>query len=746
MSPFLIYQIFWFEPVSYPKSGYLATQMRVAKVIPSWKDVNVFDDGNAKIGASPTDRMAPARLRGAGCFVADVALRDPLHLSFARATTASGRIGAPDLSAARSVPDVHAVHSGADVAGLGVLTVNEVIPLNHVPAFPLLVQGQIGGLGQPVAAILGESPMAALDGAEAVLWDVEDAADAGIAGRTPLAEKTWRTGDPEAAFHAAAHVVEVTVQHPRLFPSPMETRGIAVEYSDAGLTIWLSTQTPHRARSEIAQILGVDAARLRVIAPDVGGAFGMKGSVYPEEVFAVWAAMTHRRSVRWIASRSEDMVSATQGRGLRSHGRLALARDGRFTALEAWIEAPLGAWLPNSALIPAWNAARILPGPYDIECVAIETRAIPGAQGPVGIYRGAGRPEAACLMERLVERAAFELQRCAVDLRVQNVHASGALPTRTVTGNILDSGDYPQTLLRASEATDYPGLRRMQRDARQKGRLFGVGSALYLEPSGEGFESARVTMTTDGNITVASGSSSQGHGRETAYAQIVAELFDLPPDRIEVIHGDTETCPAGIGAVASRGTSIGGSAVFTAAERVRARHLRGDALPISEEVRYENEGQAWGHGLYVVVVEIDRDTGVPQILRAACMDDAGRLVNPAFVDGQIRGGFAQGLGEALMEQVVHDGDGQLLSGSLMDYALPRASDIPPMEVHTEETPTPMNALGVKGVGEAGTIGAPAAILNAVMDALAPIGVTRLDMPLTPCKIWSAIRSAEDTHK
>lgn len=715
--------------------------MRVAKSESAWKSVNVFEDCNAKIGNSPTDRKAPARLRGLGCFVADVALHDPLHLSFARATTGSGRLEKIDISAARLRAGVHAVHTGADVAGLGGLSVNEVIPLNRVPAFPLLAQGRIGCLGQPIAAVLAESPPAALDGAEAVVWDVKD--DADQPDTSPLAQKNWRTGDPEAAFLAASHVVEVTVQHPRLFPSPMETRGIAVEYSDAGLTVWLSTQTPHRARSEIAQILGLDAARLRVIAPDVGGAFGMKGSVYPEEVFAVWAALTHKRSVRWIASRGEDMISATQGRGLCSRGRLAMTWDGRFTALEAWIEAPIGAWLPNSALVPAWNGARILPGPYDIESVAIETRAVPVAQGLMGIYRGAGRPEAACLMERLVERAAIQLKRCAIDLRVQNVFASGALPARTVTGNVLDSGDYPQTLLRGSDATDYPGLRRMQRYARQKGRLFGVGSALYLEPSGEGFESARVTLNEDGSLHVASGSSSQGHGRETAYAQIVSDLFDLPPDRIEVIQGDTETCPAGIGAVASRGTPIGGSAVFTAAERVRARSLRGDTLPITEEVRYENGGQAWGHGFYVVVVEIDRETGVPQILRAACMDDAGRLVNPAFVEGQVRGGFAQGLGEALMEQVVYDADGQLLTGSLMDYALPRASDMPPMELHAEESPTPMNALGVKGVGEAGTIGGSAAILNAVMDALAPLGVTRLDMPLTPCKIWSAIRAADE---
>ena len=281
-----------------------------------------------------------------------------------------------------------------------------------------------------------------------------------------------------------------------------------------------------------------------------------------------------------------------------------------------------------------------------------------------------------------------------------------------------------------------------QRDAaRADGLLSGVGVALYLEPSGDGFESARVTLGANGRVDIASGSSSQGQARETAYAQIAAEVFDIPLDLIDVTHGDTATCPDGIGALASRGTAIGGSAVFSAAERVRARQLRGDALPITEAVRYENEGQAWGFGVYVVAVQIDRETGVPTLSHVTCLDDAGRMVNPAFVEGQIRGGFAQGFGEALMEQVVY-GDGQLLTGSLMDYALPRATDLPPLALYKTETPTAMNALGVKGVGEAGTIGAPAAILNAVMDALAPVGVDHLDMPLTPSKIWTALQAAE----
>jgi carbon-monoxide dehydrogenase large subunit len=269
--------------------------------------------------------------------------------------------------------------------------------------------------------------------------------------------------------------------------------------------------------------------------------------------------------------------------------------------------------------------------------------------------------------------------------------------------------------------------------------------AFYLEPSGQGSETARVTWDADGSLLIASGSSSQGQARETAYAQIAVDVVGVAFDRITVTHGDTATCPDGIGAVASRSTAIGGSAVFVACERLRARALRGEVLPMFEDVRYETEGQAWGYGAYIAAVEVERDTGQVRVTSVTCLDDAGRIINPALVEGQVRGGFAQGLGEALMEEVVHDADGQILTGSLMDYALPRASDMPPLAIHKSEHPSPLNALGAKGVGEAGTIGAPAAILNAVLDALAPLGVVDLDMPLTPCKVWSAMQAAEGSR-
>lgn len=689
------------------------------------------------IGASPVDRRAAPRLRGQGCFVADVALDDPLHLAFARSPVPEGDLALVDRAGAFATPGVVAVHVGADLPDLGALSVNPVLPLPVPPAYPILAEGRVEWLGQPVAAVLADTAHAALDGVEALWADVSDTTTIS----PPLTTKSWRTGDPAQAFAQATHVVEVEVQHPRLAPSPLEPRAIAVAWAEEGLTIWLSTQTPHRARSELAQILGVDAGFLRVIAPDVGGAFGMKASLYPEEVFAVWAALHHRRSVRWNATRSEDFLSATHGRGLRTRGRLAVTRDGKFLALEARIEAPLGAWVPNSGLIPAWNAARILPCGYDIATVDIQTRATPGHRAPTGIYRGAGRPEAACLMERLADAAARATGLDPLDIRARNVHGSGALPTRTATGNLLDSGNYPAALAAAAQAADYRALLAKRLRKRSLGQLSGVGLAFYLEPSGEGFETARVIWREDG-VEIASGSSSQGHGRETAYAQIASDVLHVAPSDVEVLQGDTASCPAGIGAVASRGTAIGGSAVFVACERLRARQLRGESLPLVEDVRYENEGQAWGYGVTLIAADIDRDTGAVTITHATCFDDAGRLVNPAFAEGQIRGGFAQGLGEAMMEAVVYDDDGQLLTGSFMDYALPRAVDVPHVSIHGSEHPTSLNALGVKGVGEAGTIGAPPAILSAVLDALAPLGVADLDMPLTPCKIWSAIVAAK----
>ncbi|WP_164660705.1 xanthine dehydrogenase family protein molybdopterin-binding subunit [Tropicibacter sp. Alg240-R139] len=693
------------------------------------------------VGTSAPTRTAPELLRGQGQYADDIKLGSPLYVAFHRSPVAFGQITSLDIEDAGKSEAVLAVHTGAHVAHLGALAVNQVIPLLHPLDYPILAKSRVESVGQPIAAVLADSPAQAMDAAELIFTNLDEN------DPTPLhkvAADSWTKGDTSIEFASAAHVVEVTLQHPRLAPNPMEPRTISVAYhaETDTVTAWHSTQTPHRSRSELARILNIAPDRIRVIATHVGGAFGMKGSIYPEEVFAVWAAFSHKRNVKWTATRSEEFLSATHGRGVRSTGRLTVDQNGKFLALEAHIDAPVGAWLPNSGLITAWNAGRLLPSGYKVDALNIETKATQKRVGPTGIYRGAGRPEANCLMERLVDKAAKALGRDPIDLRMQNLLSLDQLPHATATGNLLDSGDYPRALTMLRDQTAYDDLKTERDRRRALGELVGVGVCFYVEPSGSGWESARVTMNADGAVQVDSGSSSQGHERETAFAQIAADVLDVDLKQITVRCGDTGTCPEGIGALASRSTAIGGSAVIKACEDIRARRDHGERLPLTSEVRYENEGQAWGYGAYLVMLSICADTGTPSLEKIACVDDTGRIINPDLVKGQIQGGFAQGLGEALMEQVEFDEDGQLLTGSFMDYAMPRACDVPHLDMHTFETPSPLNALGAKGVGEAGTIGAPPAILNAAIDALSPLGVTDLNMPLTAHALWQAMQEAK----
>ena len=664
-----------------------------------------------------------ALVRGKGCFVDDVPLEDCLHVAFVRS-----EVSAAEIRSVIFPPDVFAGYDGSAVAGLGNLAVNPVIPQVAYLPFPVLAQGSVFAVGQPVAAVLGVSRSAAQAGADQTGVEFEMSPET----RLEVARNDWCQGDAPQGFEQADMVVECDIRFARLAPNPMEPRGIAVQYHQDrdSVTIWHSTQTPHRSQSGLADILGISKDRIRVIAPNVGGAFGMKASLYPEEVFTVWAAFRHRRNVKWVASRSEDFLAATHGRGLHSKGRLGLSRRGEILTLEAEIIAPVGHWLPNSALIPAWNGARILPAGYRVSAVDISTRAITENRAPVGIYRGAGRPEANCLMERLMDKAAKALGRDPLEFRIQNLVTD--LPRKTATGNILDSGDYAGILRLLAQRADYAGMLAEREKRRAKGEIVGVGLAFYLEPSGSGWETARV-LWRDGKVTVQTGSSCQGQGRAESYARIVSQV--LKADSVQVIAGDTGVCPTGIGALASRSTAIGGSAVLLACKEISERLQAGETGEVIAEIRYENKGQAWGCGAYLVMVSVEPETGVLAIERAVCVDDAGVIVDAVGAEGQIRGGFAQGLGEALMERVVYDDAGQLLSGSLMDYALPRAGDIPPLRIDKMHSPSPMNALGAKGLGEAGTIGAPAAILNAACDALD----RDLDMPLTSEKLWRAMQ-------
>ena len=692
------------------------------------------------IGRDLPRKEGEAALRGAGCYVSDVALpADALALVFRRSAMASAEVSVSALDRARAMPGVVAVLTAADLPAHGALEVNPIMPVSGLPDWPILAPGRVSAAGQPVAAVLAGSRAEARAAAETleVAYTPQPAP-----APAPMASRSWRAGDPEAAFAAAAHVVEVRSDHALLAPSPMEPRAIAVAYHAAteGVTAWCSTQTPHRARASFASILQVDPARIRVVAPDVGGAFGMKASVYPEEVLAVWAALSLKRSVRWVATRSEEFASASRGRGLRLSGRLALDGAGRFLALAAEVTGETGHWLSTSALVPPYNAARMLPTGYDVPALDIRTEAEWSAAPPVGIYRGAGRPEAVLLMERLVDRAAVATGLDRAEIRRRNLVPSERMPHAMATGGVLDSGDYPALMARIAPA--WEAALAWRDAARAAGEAAGVGLAFYLEPSGEGWESARVTLESNGGLHVASGSSAQGQGRATTLAQIAADAAGVEYERVRVSFGDTGRDPEGIGAVASRSTAIGGSAVCQAASAVAERAAAGEALPIVEERRYENSGQAWGAGVCVARLSVDLETGKIALHRLDCLDDAGRIVSPALAHGQIRGGLAQGVGEALLERVVDGPDGAPLTDSFQLYAMPRAVDMPAMALDTMESPSPTNLLGAKGLGEGGTVAAPPAILSAALDALAPHGVGDLQMPLSPARVWAAIQSAK----
>ena len=701
-----------------------------------------------KWGGRPVKlRQDDRLLTGRGRFVGDVTPPGCLYLAFLRSPLAHAEINSLDLDDARDFPGVVAVISGADVAGLGSLPVNPLIEDMRIPPTSILAHNRVTAIGQPIAAVIADTQAAATDAAELIFADLEELESDGV--ETALIAKNWRSNDCDAAFEAAFSTVQVEVEHPRLAPSPMEPRCMVAEWREDRdtLTLWTTSQAPHRARRNIAEIIGLDEEQIRVVAPDVGGAFGMKASVYPEEVLTAFAARKLKCCVKWVASRAEDLLSASHGRGAKSQGELALSQEGGFLAVRAQIRCPLGNWLPFSAAVPVWNAGRILPGPYDIAAVDIDVAAHGSHTAPVGIYRGAGRPEAALLMERLVDAAARKLDLDPLEIRRRNVVGKDRFPHRHTTGSVLDSGDLEATLEAAAELSGYTELKASRRRRRDAGELFGIGISAYVEPSGQGWESARVRVEADGAITAASGSSSQGQARQTAYAQIVADVFEIDPGRITVLFGDSATSPAGIGALASRSTAIGGSALLQAARE--ALELSQRASPgeaVEAEAVYHNEGEAWGNGCYVATASVDRETGTVSVERLFCVDDAGTIVNPLLLEGQVMGGIAQGLGEAMMERIVYDEDGQLLTGSLMDYALPRADDMPEIGLRSLETPSPFNLLGAKGVGEAGTIGAPPAILNAVLDALSPLGVENLAMPLTSERVWRAMRAAEEKNR
>jgi carbon-monoxide dehydrogenase large subunit len=753
----------------------------------------------------------PRLLRGSGSYVEDLSLPGLVCLAFARSPHAHARIPAAlDTSAARAAPGVLAVLTAADVedAFTG--------PLHHEwdsdfqdgrrpPRLPL-ARGKVRYVGEPIAAVVAETPAAANDALDLLSVDYEPLPavtdpELALAPGAPLLYDEFGSnlahrlvkegGDVDAAFaRPDVTIVRQRLLNPRVLPTPMETRGAAARY-DPGtgeLSVWSSTQIPHGLRTKLAGVLGLPESQLRVIAPDVGGGFGAKIECSTEEVLTAWLAMQLGRPVRWVETRRENVQAMIHGRGQVDLVELAATGAGEIIGLKLQVLADLGASYGYTTPVIAPLTAMVLPGPYRTPAIRFELQGVFTNKTPVGAYRGAGRPEATYLMERSVDLVARTLGLDPAEVRKRNFIPPQDFPYTTPLDQTYDSGEYARALDRLLSLVDYDGLRREQAAARQDltRPLIGIGLSAYLEICAFGpWESATVRVEPSGTVSVLAGTAPHGQGHTTPFKQIVADQLGVPLEAIRVRFNDTATVPTGVGTFGSRSAAVGGSAVLGAAERVRDKVARiaadmleaavediaiepgwigvrgvpersttlaavadrayGSDLPEDVEPGLEAArffkppSETFPFGAHLAVVEIDRETGTPRLARYVAVDDCGRVLNPLIVDGQRHGGIAQGVGQALLEEALYDAAGQLATATLADYAVPRAAHFPLFELDRTETPTPHNPLGVKGIGEAGTIGSTPAIVNAVVDALAPFGVTHLDMPTTPEKIWRALR-------
>jgi carbon-monoxide dehydrogenase large subunit len=763
--------------------------------------------GNGGWVGRPLRRREDHRLLvGAGRYVDDLRPPGCAHVALLRSPHAHARIARLDGEAARRAPGVLAVVTGAEVRHLAPMPVNRLVPDMRVPPHPIIAEGLLHAAGTPVAAVVAETVYAARDALDLIdvtyeplpgLPEPEEAVAEGGPILFPEIERnrsftrTLRLGDAAGGTAAAARVVSLRVVQPRLAGVAMEPRAALAVFDPSAeeLTLWVSCQAPFRIRAEVARLLELPESRVRVIAPDVGGGFGVKSGPYREEVLLAWLARRLGRPVKWVATRGEDQITTNHSRGSVSESELGVDAEGRITALRARITSPLGTALLNGAAGPPWNHARLLPGCYIVPACDITVTGALTTTTPVAAYRGAGRPEACFVIERLMDQAARALGIDPAEIRRRNFIPPGAFPFRTATGQVYDSGDYPQALERALAAADYDGLRRAQAGRRAAGEVVGIGLAAYVEPCALGWESGSLKVERSGRVTAITGSSAHGQGHETTFSQIVADHLGVTPDDVAVIHGDTRSGPEGFGTFGSRSVALGGSALQRVAVEVREKGRRiaarlleaaapdvvgvtggfhvaglpqrrvtwrevataayapghglptGDTPGLEATAYFQPEAEVWTFGTILCAVRIEKETGRLVIERLVWVDDAGTVINPLLAEGQLHGSLAQGFGQALLEAIVYDGDGQLVTGTLMDYAIPRADEVPHVLIEKTCTPSPLNPLGAKGVGEAGCIGIPPAVVNAAVDALAPFGVTHLDMPLTPARLWEALRGA-----
>ena len=765
-------------------------------------------------------------LTGAGQYTDDIDLGRMTHAVFVRSPHAHARVVRVDKTAAAAAPGVVAVFDGSDVAADGVnglpcgwlITSTDGQPMKE-PPHPVLAQGKVRYVGDHVAMVIAETLEQAKNAAELVdveyepLDAVADVRDA--KGGPALHEAApdnhcykWAIGDKaqvDAAFAGAAHVTRLDLLNNRLVPNAMEPRAAIGAYNRASddYTLYVANQNPHVERLLMtAFVLGLPEHKVRVIAPDVGGGFGSKIYLYAEDVCVTWAAKKVNRSIKWTCERGEAFLCDAHGRDHATHAELALDRDGKFLALRVHTDANMGAYLSTfSTCIPTILYATLLAGQYTTPQVYCEVDAWFTNTAPVDAYRGAGRPEATYVLERIVSRAAWELGLSQDEIRRRNFITQ--FPYQTPVALQYDIGDYHACMDKSQQLADVAGFEKRKEESRARGKLRGIGYSSYIEACGLApsnvagalgaraglFECGEVRVHPTGSVTVFTGSHSHGQGHETTFAQVVAARLGIPVENVDIVHGDTGRVPFGMGTYGSRSISVGGAAIMKALDKIEAKakkiaaHLmeaadtdidfsngeftvRGtdkkipfgqvaltayvphnyplDKLEpgLDETAFYDPTNFTFPSGTYIAEVEVCPDTGTVTLDRFTAVDDFGTIINPMIVEGQVHGGVAQGVGQALLENCVYDREsGQLLTGSFMDYAMPRADDFPAITIGHVSTLCTHNALGTKGCGEAGAIGSPPAVINAVLDALAPLGVRDLDMPASPHRVWEAIQAA-----
>lgn len=777
------------------------------------------------VGASVKRVEDPRFIQGRGKYVANLKLPGMLHAAIKRSPYAHAKINSIDTSAAVGMPGVVAVFTGEDMKGDGIGSIPcgfNPPDIKTAPHMALAVD-KVRHVGDGVAVVVAENIYAAYDALEMIVVDYEplpavvDAKKATDADAPQVHDEIpgnvsfhWPLGDKEAVQQVLAnsdHVVELELINQRLIPNAMEPRACVAEWSPftEEMTVWTTSQNPHLIRLLMSlATLGIPENRLRVISPDVGGGFGSKIFHYPEEVIVPWCSKQLGQPVKWVATRSEAFLTDAHGRDHVTTAKLGVNNDGTFTGLFVQTWANMGAYLSTFApMIPTALYITLFAGLYKYQHIFGETWGTMTNTTPVDAYRGAGRPEASYMLERLIDIAARDLSMDPIEIRRKNFIQPDEFPYQTPVAMVYDSGDYDQLFNKVMEVFDYDKMVKERDKARKEGRLVGIGVSGCIEASGAGpskvvtslgagvglWEHGLVRVHPTGKVTVLTGTHAHGQGHETTFAQLVAEELGIPMEDIEIVHGDTAKTPFGLGTYASRSAAVGGTAILKSCEKIKEKmkaiaayqleaavedmvydsangtihvkgapdrskgfvdisvaalmgHIPDDMEPSLEEATFfDPPNFTFPNSAHVAMVEVDRETGEVKLLKYAAVDDVGNVINPMIVEGQLQGGIAQGVGQAMLEHGIYNDSGQLLTGSFLDYAMPRADNLPMSDLGRIEIPSPSNPLGVKGAGEMGTIAGTPTVANAVMDALHPLGVRHVDIPHTAAAVHSAIKGA-----